>query len=148
MYIWAATWENRIFANVKTKTQISFAVTTKLISAFVFATRIVQSLYLLNSKFQASSSFLWLYSPVCIGPGRKPPSPVFWHRGSFVRRRMKIIALYKLYINSERVKIVDSCLTLGFTCFNISLVSSSLSSLHANVRSKNEYSHKPSILKI
>ena len=36
------------FAYVKTKTQISFAVTAKLISAFVFATRIVQSLYFLN----------------------------------------------------------------------------------------------------
>ena len=39
----------------KTKTQISFAVTAKLISAFVLATRIVQSLYFLNRKFQASS---------------------------------------------------------------------------------------------
>ena len=48
------------FAYAKTKTQISFAVTVKLISAFVFATRIVQSLYFLNTKFQASSHLLWL----------------------------------------------------------------------------------------
>ena len=41
----------------RTKTQISFAVTAKLISAFVFATRIVQFLFYLNQKFQASSSF-------------------------------------------------------------------------------------------
>ena len=41
------------FAYAKTKTQISFAVTAKLISAFVFATRIVQSLYSLNPKIQA-----------------------------------------------------------------------------------------------
>ena len=41
------------------------------ISAFVFATLIVQSLYFLNSKFQASSYILWLYSPVCVRPGRK-----------------------------------------------------------------------------
>ena len=27
---------------------------------------------LLNPKFQASSSFLRLYRPVCVGPGRKP----------------------------------------------------------------------------
>ena len=80
--IWATTWENRIFAYAKTKTQISFAA--KLISAFVFATRLVPSLYLLNSKFQASSSILWLYSPVCVGPGQKPQRPVFWRRGSFV----------------------------------------------------------------
>ena len=51
-------------AYAKTRTQISFAVTAKLISAFVFATRIVQSLYFLNSKFQASSHLLWLYSLV------------------------------------------------------------------------------------
>ena len=83
---WAATWENRIFAYAKTKTQISFAVTAKLISAFVFATRLVQSIYLLNSKFQASSSILCLYSPVCVGPGRKPRRPVFWRRGSNIIR--------------------------------------------------------------
>ena len=52
----------------KTKAQISFTVTAKLISAFVFATRIVQFLFYLNLKFQASSSFLCLYSR----PVRKP----------------------------------------------------------------------------
>ena len=40
--------------------------------AFVFATRIVQFLFYLNPKFQASSSFLCLYRPVCVGPVRKP----------------------------------------------------------------------------
>ena len=66
----------------KTKTQISCAVTAQLISAFVFATRIIQALYYLNPKFQASSHLLWLYSPVCVGPGRKPQRPVFSKRGS------------------------------------------------------------------
>ena len=47
-------------------------LTAKLISAFVFATRIVQFLFYLNPKFQASSSFLCLYRPVCVGPVRKP----------------------------------------------------------------------------
>ena len=60
------------------------AVTAKLISAFVFATRLVQSLYFLNPKFQASSHRLWLYSLVCVGPGRKPQRPVFSQRGSIV----------------------------------------------------------------
>ena len=41
-------------------------------STFVFATRIVQFLFYLNPKFQASSSFLCLYSPVCVEPVRKP----------------------------------------------------------------------------
>ena len=46
--------------------------TAKLISAFVFATRIVQFLFYLNPKFQASSSFLCLNRLVCVGPVRKP----------------------------------------------------------------------------
>ena len=54
----------------------------KLISVFVFATRILQFLYFLNPKFQASSHLLWLYSPVCVGPGQKPRRPVFSQRGS------------------------------------------------------------------
>ena len=48
------------------------AKTKAQISAFVFATRILQFLYFLNPKFQASSSFLCLYRPVCVGPVRKP----------------------------------------------------------------------------
>ena len=75
--------KNQRFAYAKTKTQISFAVTAKLISAFVFATRIVQSLFYLNPKFQASSHLLWLYSLVCVGPGQKPRRPVFSERGSY-----------------------------------------------------------------
>ena len=59
-------------AYAKTKAQISFAVTAELISAFVFTARIVQFLFYLNPKFQASSSFLSLYRPVCVGPVRKP----------------------------------------------------------------------------
>ena len=38
--------------------------TDQLISTFVFATRIVQSLYFLNAKLQASSHILWQYSLV------------------------------------------------------------------------------------
>ena len=39
---------------------------------FVFATLIVQSIFFLNPKFQASSHLLWLCSPVCVGLGRTP----------------------------------------------------------------------------
>ena len=63
----------------KTKEQ----VTAKLISAFVFATWIVQSLYLLNPKFQASRYLLWFGSPVCARPGLKSRRPVFLQRGSY-----------------------------------------------------------------
>ena len=74
--------KTRFFAYAKTKTQISFAVTAKLIIAFVFATQIVQSLYYLNPKFQASNHLLSQYSLVCVGPGRKPQRLVFSQRGS------------------------------------------------------------------
>ena len=45
----------------------------------------MQSLFFLNPKIQASSHILWLYSPVCVGPGRKPRRPVFSERGSYDR---------------------------------------------------------------
>ena len=50
--------ENWLFLHMQNQTQISFAVTTKLISTFVFATQIVQSLCLLILKFQASRHLL------------------------------------------------------------------------------------------
>ena len=50
----------------KTKAQISCALTAKLISAFVFNTQIVQSVYFLNPKFQASSYLLLLHSLVFV----------------------------------------------------------------------------------
>ena len=47
-----------VLANAKTKTQISFTVTTaKLISAFVFTTWKVRSLYILNLNFKLLAIF-------------------------------------------------------------------------------------------
>ena len=63
------------FQYAKTKTQISFTVTAKLISGFVFVSKIVQSFYFLNTRLEASSHILWLHSPVCVGHGRKPRRP-------------------------------------------------------------------------
>ena len=54
------------FCICENKGQISCAVTAQLISAFVFATQIVQSLFFLNPRFPASNHLLWLYSPVCL----------------------------------------------------------------------------------
>ena len=63
---WAASWENQLFAYAKTKTQISFAVTAKLISAFVFATWIVQYLTSFIQNFMplaiSSSCTAWFVS--------------------------------------------------------------------------------------
>ena len=69
-------------AYAKTKAQISCAVTAQLISAFVFATRIVQFLSYLYMNFQASSLLLRLYRPIGIGPGKKFRRPVFLRHGS------------------------------------------------------------------
>ena len=54
----------------------------QLISAFVFATGIVQFLFSINPKFQASNILLGLYRPIRVGAGRKPRRLVFWRRGS------------------------------------------------------------------
>ena len=78
--------KKKILAYAKTKTQISFAVTAKLISAFVFATWIVQLLFYINPKFHASSHLLWLYSLVCVGPGRKPRRPFSRNEAQVTRR--------------------------------------------------------------
>ena len=56
-YFFCCVVRNRLFAYAKTKTQISFVVTVKLISAFVFAIGIVLSLYFLNLKFQDPRNF-------------------------------------------------------------------------------------------
>ena len=49
---------NNLYKRKKKKTQISFEVTAKLISDFVFATGIVRFLYFLNPKFSASNHIL------------------------------------------------------------------------------------------
>ena len=99
-------------------TQIRFEVTAKLISAFVFATPIVQSLYFLNPKFQASSRLLWLFRPVCVGPGRKPRRPVFSRVSMHEITRgaahlkflfMPIYLLYALQDALEHISSVTHC---------------------------------------
>ena len=80
-------------AYAKTKLQISFTVTVKLISTFVFTTRIVQFLFFLNPKSQVSSHLLSLYSSVCVRPGRKPQRPVFSRRGDVIGGNTAIIHL-------------------------------------------------------
>ena len=117
--IWALLWENRLFAYAKTKTQISFAVTAKLISAFVFATRIVQSLFFLNPKSQVSNNLLWLYSPVCVGPGRKPRRPVFSQRGSyFLVSTVQSFSLFTVHVQFSFTAIDENPCN-GFGCVHI-----------------------------
>ena len=75
--------------------QISCAVTAELISAFVFAIRIVQSLFYLNTKFQAPSHLFGLYSPVCVGPGKKKTEDRFSHNEAhFTDYRLLLLLLF------------------------------------------------------
>ena len=76
--------------------------TAQLISAFVFATWIMWSLSYLNLEFQASSRLLWLYSPVSVGPGRKPRRQVFSRLLSSTQRTIKeLICLHGCPLLSE-----------------------------------------------
>ena len=83
MYI-AATWENQQSALAKTKAQISFAVTAKLICAVVFATVIVQSLFYFNAKFK-------LLALSCACPGRFVSDLFGNHIARFPTRWLKIV---------------------------------------------------------
>ena len=75
----------------------------QLISAFVFATWIlVQFLYFINPKFQAPSYYLWLYSLVCVRPGRKPGGQVFLRHGSYYICRLGFEHRKPVYINIVR----------------------------------------------
>ena len=60
------------FCISETKYPDQLCCNCKLISAFVFALRIVQFLLFLNPKFPGSSHLLCLNSLVCVKPIRKP----------------------------------------------------------------------------
>ena len=63
-----------------------------------FAIRIVQFLFYLKPKFNSCSHLLWLYSPVCVGPGRRPRKPVFSQRGSNINEKYVMPGKYKLQL--------------------------------------------------
>ena len=82
---------------------------------FVFATRIVQSLFFLNPKFQASSHLLCLYSPVCVGPGRKPKLLVFSRTGSYLDENLLIYLAwpYRWIVDLEVRNLSSTATKLG-----------------------------------
>ena len=93
---------------MKPKAQISCAVTAQLISAFVFTTWIVLSLFFLNPKFQFSSLILCLYSSFCVGLGQKPKA-----HSSF----------YKFLMNMSFIVCMRVCLCLNmYTCMHLCLI--------------------------
>ena len=93
LLLWVLMYSKSFFFLAKVLTY--FAVTAKLISAFVFATGIVQLLYFLNPKFPASSHLLCLYRSVCrVKPG---PKPQYWFsRGT---AHIEWAGFHNFYIN-------------------------------------------------
>ena len=78
-------------------------VTAKLISAFVFASLIVQFLFYLNPKFQASSSFLCLYRSFCVGPVRKPHCWFSHEAAHLCFENRMLLSLCKIYIHVRKI---------------------------------------------
>ena len=76
-------------------------------SAFVFATRIVQFLYFIDPKFPASNHLLRLYSPVCVGPGRNP--------NCWVSHAHAHLLQIKDYFGSESKRLCDYDLPPAYT---------------------------------
>ena len=74
-----------------------------------------------NQKFQASSHLLWLYSPVSVGPGRKPRRPVFSQQGSYMLLQVSFDMVETSYLPSNinmmtLAGILSSVLKWDFSC--------------------------------
>ena len=93
--------------------QLRSNCTAKLISAFVFATRIVQFLFYLNPRFQASSSFLCLCRSVCVTPVRKPHC-WFSHEAAHISSWVMAL-LWPIRLNRGHRKLVVLAVLLGTT---------------------------------
>ena len=52
-----------------------------------------------KSEIQASRHLLWLYSLVCVGPGRKPRRLVFIQRGSYSHKSLVFLKTTKMVIS-------------------------------------------------
>ena len=72
----------------------------QLISAFVFATRIVRFIYFINPKFQASSLLLCLYRSVCVRPVLKPHC-WFSHEAAQLFQRINSKVNHALFVPSS-----------------------------------------------
>ena len=90
----------------------------ELISAFVFATWIGQSLYFLNPKFQASSHLMWLYSPVCVGPGRKPEDRFSHNEAQWVSSCLLYVytqgTLYRSFFRNFKIELFCFAVAISY----------------------------------
>ena len=104
----------------------------------------VQPLYFLNTKCQASSHLVWLYSLVCVGPGRKPRRPVFSQRGSYMNKAGFLMTqLLIMFFVLSRNLIMTSYL-IGFETSVVTMTTSCRDVLtrrneHPNTKHPSEY---------
>ena len=76
--VWCNFWymsivvRKQAFCMCKIKDPDQFCGSWQADQHLYFRSRILKSLYFLNPKFQASTSLLWLYSPVCVGHVKNP----------------------------------------------------------------------------
>ena len=93
-------------------------LTAKLISTFVFATRIAHCLFFLNQNFPASSHLLCLYSSVCARPGRKPYCR-FSHDVAQMLQRQQLYLLIRRCKTLKNIKINELYIHvyMNFTLF-------------------------------
>ena len=78
------------FANAKTKTQFSCAVTAQLIIVFDFPYMDITILLLPKSEISSLFSPSVAVQSGFVEPGRKPRSPVFLQRGSILTSRFGV----------------------------------------------------------
>ena len=95
-----------------------------------FRYTIVQFLYFSNPKFQASSHLLCLYSPVCVGPVRKPHC---W----FSHEVAHFLYICALFVQNVPINLIPA---FGFTFqFNILYLISVQEQLESDLRQMNHF---------
>ena len=76
----------------------------QIISDFAFATYIVQYIYFLNPKFQASSYAQCPYSSVYVGPGRKPRRHFFLDAAYSAMTLPMFVIFQALFLGNRKLK--------------------------------------------
>ena len=113
--------ETNVLHMRKQRCRSASQVTAKLISAFVFATWIIQNLYFLNTKFQASSHLQWLIQPGLCQTWSE--STLFSHVAAHnVQTVFDVIFMQSLtvHLNCKLMKLIQIHVKANMTLFMIS----------------------------
>ena len=109
---------------------------------FRYSNCTIPLLYFLNTKFQASSHLVWLYSLVCVGPGGKPRRLVFSCRGSFDIKEQCPLKSQYILTSGHLKRSFFRCRLSNNILFLVSLVHITIFSTNeswsSNIRSENK----------